>query len=250
MEGTSARGATHDDDTASCPRAFSELKEEASQGLCSSERGDSVKSCVSLLSVNSESTLGTTDASSFASRHGAVTGDERNLRRRGERRHGRHGKRMFDRKGDVRRQVENFHFEGHLLHRACGVTGNGSDDSQSECSLLEDSGEDQLSKLRRNPVIMNILVRLKALSLSLVHPHGSLGVEAVSGSTTRGREKAEGGRPGGVDALCLAQEGYVGLFEEMLSEILRMQRNNSKAMILRSLVIGINLSSFLLARLE
>lgn len=203
-----------------------------------------MKSCVSLLSINSESTLGTTDASSFASRHGAINGDERNLRKRGER---RHGKPLFDRTGDVRRRVENFHFEGHLLHRACGVTGNVSDESQSECSLLEDSGEDQLSKLRRNPVIMDILVRLKTLSLSLVHPRGSLGVEAVSGSTTRGKEKVKGGRPGGVDALCLAQEGYVGLFEEMLSEILRMQRNKSKAMILRSLVVGISLSFFLSA---
>lgn len=243
-QGAASNAARHDDAAASCSRALSEPKED-SQGLYSSGGGDSVKSCVSLFSVNSESTLGTSSAASFAPRHGetsnTITGDDRNLRRRGE--HGG-GKPVFDQMEDLRCRVENFHFEGHLLHRACGVTGklpkgsnNDSDESQSESSLLEDSGEDQLSKLRRNPVIMDILVRLKALSLSLVRPRGSLGVEAVLGSTTRGQEKVGGGRslsrPGGVNVLSLAQEGYVRLFEEMLSEILRMQRNKRKAMIQR-----------------
>ena len=39
-------------------------------------------------------------------------------------------------------------------------------------ALLDDSGEDQLAKLRRNPAIMDILLRLKGFSVSLVGPSG------------------------------------------------------------------------------
>lgn len=144
--------------------------------------------------------------------------------------------------------IENMHFEGHLLHRVCGVAGKrpacssssrsygGSDDdgggqTRSECSLLEDSGEDQLVRLRRNPVVMDILVRLKALSLSLVDP-GGRGADPGSSSGQAGGGGGGGGgggaARGGVEVARVARQGYLLLFEEMLGELLKNQREKSK----------------------
>lgn len=131
--------------------------------------------------------------------------------------------------------VDSTHFEAHLLHRVCDVTGknpgggsnsdNDSDGARSEFSLLEDSGEHQLALLRRNPKMMRILVRLKALSVSLVDPHGR---GANSGSSTQlgGAGNAVGGRT--VDVVRMAQQEYLRLFEEMLGELLKTQRERSK----------------------
>ncbi|CAN0416283.1 unnamed protein product, partial [Ectocarpus sp. 8 AP-2014] len=77
--------------------------------------------------------------------------------------------------------AENIHFEGHLLHRICevtgkfpggGSTGNGSEGESSEESLLEDSGEHQLARLRRNPRVKEVISRLKSLSTSLIAMSG------------------------------------------------------------------------------
>ena len=132
--------------------------------------------------------------------------------------------------------VESMHFGGHLLHRVCGVTGKlpagregegGPDESDRPGHpLLEDSGEEQLVKLRRNPTIMDILLRLKMFSVSLVAGSSGAGVGAEAGA---GLPKAMGGRRG--EAGCVARsamEGYLRLFEEMLTELLRIQREKSK----------------------
>lgn len=93
-------------------------------------------------------------------------------------------------------------------------------------ALLDDSGEDQLAKLRRNPAIMDILLRLKGFSVSLVGPSGfGEGVPAPM--------DVAGGAGGGatvrrVGVARVAQEGYLRLFEEMLSELLKIQREKSK----------------------
>lgn len=133
--------------------------------------------------------------------------------------------------------VESTHFEGHMLRRVCEVTGKvpggvggsthsdyDSDDERTEFSLLEDSGEHQLAMLRRNPEMMRILVRLKALSGSLVDTDGR-GVDPGLAAQPGGAGNAVGGRR--VDKVRLAQQEYLRLFEEMLGELLKTQRKKS-----------------------
>lgn len=131
--------------------------------------------------------------------------------------------------------VDNMHFEGHLLHRVCEVSGkfpaggkgdscSETQDCNSESSLLEDSGEEQLARLRRSPEMMGVLQKLKALSLSLVYPERS---KAGLRAGADGRARGEIGR-GNPEAMKVAQDGYLGLFEEMLLTLLRMLRQKSK----------------------
>lgn len=134
-----------------------------------------------------------------------------------------------------KQSVDSMHFEGHLLHRVCEVSGKfpagGKGDSCSEAqecnsdsSLLENSGEEQLARLRRSPEMMNVLRKLKELSLSLIHPERSkAGLRA--GADGRGRGEFGRGNP---EAMRIAQDGYLELFEEMLLTLLRIQRQKSK----------------------
>lgn len=201
---------------------------------------ESVRSCGSLSTVHSECegmsfTTTTTSLGGSAMMGMDDSGDRRNAQR--ERRRRRHRDRNDKSKSNPV-SVESTHFEGHMLHRVCEVTGkipggNGggsnsdgdSDDARSEFSLLEDSGEHQLAMLRRNPEMMRILVRLKALSVSLVDPNGR-GVDPGSSTQPGGAGNAVGGRR--VDVVRLAQQEYLRLFEEMLSELLKTQREKSK----------------------
>lgn len=128
--------------------------------------------------------------------------------------------------------VENMHFESHLLHRVCAVTGNipgdsreGSDGEETESLLLGDVGEVQLRKLRRNPQIMGILVRLKALSVYLLGTAGC-GVDSSSPTPTAPGERR--GPQSAIGAIRYAQQEYLRLFEGMLAELLRVQREASK----------------------
>lgn len=136
--------------------------------------------------------------------------------------------------------VESVHFEAHLLHRVCEVTGKlpdggdgggssnsdaDSDDERSEMSLLEDSGEHQLARLRRSPEMMDILVRLKALSVSLFARNGR-GADPGSSNQSGGVGNAMTGRR--ADVVRFAQQEYLQLFEEMLGELLKAQREKSK----------------------
>lgn len=135
--------------------------------------------------------------------------------------------------------VDSVHFEGHLLHRVCEVTGrlpgggdgggsiysDDSDDEISEVSLLEDSGEHQLARLRRSPEMMRILARLKALSTSLVDRQ-CRGADPGSSNSRGGAGNTVAGR--GVDVVQFAQREYLLLFEDMLGELLRTQREKSK----------------------
>lgn len=210
---------------------------------------ESVRSCGSLSTVQSESEgasfANTTEANAVAvgstSHHGG-----------GRRKKERHLRRKMrgcccgskDCASSTPAPVlDNVHFEGHLLHRVCGVTGrmpggggrggcnsNSSDEDSDEensevSSLLEDSGEYQLARLRRNPEMMRILTRLKALSASLVAPVGQ-GIVPGSSSQPGGAGNAAGGRR--ADTIRLAQEEYLRLFEEMLGELLKTQREKSK----------------------
>lgn len=125
--------------------------------------------------------------------------------------------------------VDNFHFAGHLLHRVCEVTGDVPRSESSEAHesssspLLQDSGEEQLSRLRRNPRVMDVLERLKALSVFLLDPKYISPSEKLRSS----------GSPNSRRSLVrIAQEGYLKLFEEMLLELLKMQRAKSKVKIL------------------
>lgn len=185
-----------------------------------------LSSCGSLTTLNSETAGSRTSLGSTIGANGGRCADER-----------KQGGRW--RRKCVVGPVENMHFEGHLLHRVCGVAGklptgsssdresdDGGDQARSGCSLLEDSGEDQLVRLRRNPVIMDILVRLKALSLSLVDPSGR-GAEPSSPGKGRG---------GGGSVARVARQGYLRLFEEMLAEILKNQRGKSKVRVV--VVVG------------
>jgi len=156
---------------------------------------ESVRSCGSLstLSEGSSCTSATSVGGSTATTTATAMGGsghqrERHKHRRKKRERGRRNDHRSN-PNPVVSAVESVHFESHLLHRVCEVTGRlpdggdggcggssnseaDSDDERSEISLLEDSGEHQLARLRRNPEMMSILVRLKALSISLVDRKG------------------------------------------------------------------------------
>lgn len=211
--------------------------------------GSSRSGAVSLSTVQSECSTGNIfpfcDTTSPEMSVAMSDKTDRDSHRRSKR-NGRHGR--SDMSSAAVPAVESIHFEGHLLHRVCGVTGkfptrgdggggtnshgddgNGSDES----SLLEDSGENQLARLRRNPRMMDILSRLKAVSLSLI---GRDGHETDSGPSHQNENQhqnqdrkgqvAIGGRR--IEVVRLAQEEYLRLFEEMLGELLKIQREKSK----------------------
>lgn len=202
---------------------------------------ESVQSCGSLSTVHSEC-----DRSSYTtatSLGGSTVMDMGNIGGKSNVPRERRKRRDLERNDKSKNNpplsiVESAHFEGHMLHRICEVSGkipgsgvgsinsdDDSDDARSEFSLLEDSGEHQLAMLRRNPEMMRILVRLKALSLSLVdHDGREVGQGSVIQPGVAG--KAVGGRR--VDVVRLAQEEYLRLFEEMLGELLKTQREKSK----------------------
>ncbi|CAM9105500.1 unnamed protein product, partial [Hapterophycus canaliculatus] len=103
-----------------------------------------------------------------------------------------------------------------------------------ESSLLEDSGENQLTRLRRNPRMMGIISKLKALSTPLsgvddrgTDPGSSNPNEKQHLHQDRKVQVALGGRR--IEAKRLAQQEYLRLFEEMLGELLKIQREKSKA---------------------
>lgn len=146
--------------------------------------------------------------------------------------------------------AENIHFEGHLLHRICEVTGkfpgggstdNGSEGGRSGESLLEDSGEHQLARLRRNPKVKEIMSRLKSLSTSLIAMTGR-GMASGSSVGDEGVEFAVRGSR--ANALRFAQQEYLRLFEEMLAELLRLQREKAKVISAASME-SISISSWL-----
>lgn len=213
---------------------------------------ESVRSCDSLSTLHSESERSRcTNATSLSVGGSTVTTPATSMGGSGHRREKqkqRRKKRDRDRKNDSRSHppvsaVESMHFEGHLLHRVCEVTGRlpdgggdgsnseaDSDGERSEMSLLEDSGEHQLARLRRSPEMMSILVKLKALSTSLVdrndrgvNPGSSS--QAPGGAANGNVATGTGGRAGIVR---FAQQEYLRLFEEMLGELLRTQREKRK----------------------
>lgn len=154
-------------------------------------------------------------------------------KRQGDGRSYRHGSSYASDKTPVP-TAENIHFEGHLLHRICEVTGkfpgggstdNGSEGERSEESLLEDSGEHQLARLRRNPKVKEVISRLKSLSTSLIAMSGR---GMASGSSTGDVGVDYAVRGSRANALRLAQQEYLRLFEEMLAELLRLQREKAK----------------------
>lgn len=133
--------------------------------------------------------------------------------------------------------VENFHFAGHLLRRACGVTGKvpqgGADPSHQRNdppapSIAEDSAEYQMYRLRRNPEVMEVLERLKGFSSSLLVDRQSIG--GLCREAPCPKRALNGTREGGalVNPLQAAQDGYLTLFEDMLVAILKAQRQKSK----------------------
>lgn len=192
----------------------------------------SVRSCGSPSTVHTRASEPTASESLGYRTAGDIrVGEEKHRQRR--------GRQISSKHPDYSTPVGSMHFEGHLLHRVCGVTGKhplrnhteASDDDQSDCSLLEDSGEDQLMKLRRNPVIMSTLVQLKALSLSAVSSSPDLG-DAPGSQLDRG--EAPGRAPKhGHGFVRFAQQEYLRLFEEMLFELLKSQRDKSKVRRLR-----------------
>lgn len=215
---------------------------------------ESVRSCDSLSTLHSESEgCRCTDATSVSVGGSTVTTTATAMGsgHRREKQRQRRKKRDRDREKDGRSNppvsdVESMHFEGHLLHRVCEVTGRlpdgrdgggsggsnseaDSDDEISEMSLVEDSGEYQLARLRRSPEMMNILVKLKALSTSLVDRSGR-GAEPGSSNPPGGAANANAatGAGRGIGVVRFAQQGYLRLFEEMLGELLRTQREKSK----------------------
>ncbi|CAM9202957.1 unnamed protein product [Scytosiphon promiscuus] len=171
--------------------------------------------------------------------------DRHNQRRKGESQ--RHESECAS--GNVVPAVESIHFEGHLLHRVCGVTGklpaHGSGDGgtsdcvedthdSDESSLLEDTGQNQLARLRRNPRMMDIISKLKVLSMSFMGPggHGTDPGSSNQDESQRSQQKRKaevtvGGKR--VEAIQLAQQEYLRLFEGMLGELLKIQREKSKA---------------------
>lgn len=174
--------------------------------------------------------------------------DRHNHRR--ERQNRRHGSSC--KSGPITPAVESIHFEGHLLHRVCGVTGkfpahgdggggtngNFEDDNDSdESSLLEDSGENQLVRLRRNPRMMEIISELKALSISLINRDGRGTTDPGSSNQSEDQHQQQdrkvqvafGGRR--IKAIRVAQQEYLRLFEEMLGELLKIQREKSKVIV-------------------
>ncbi|CAB1107517.1 unnamed protein product [Ectocarpus sp. CCAP 1310/34] len=171
--------------------------------------------------------------------HGSAVMDKNERRkeqrkRQGDGRRYRHGSSNAGDKTPVP-TAENIHFEGHLLHRICEVTGkfpgggstdNGSEGERSEESLLEDSGEHQLARLRRNPKVKEVISRLKSLSTSLIAMSGR-GMASGSSTGDEGVEYAVRGSR--ANTLRLAQQEYLRLFEEMLAELLRLQREKAKA---------------------
>lgn len=175
----------------------------------------SVCSCGSLSTTHSDAAeTATTSLEPESFGQSELGGEKRETRRRHRR----------DRNA---RATENMHFEGHLLRRVCAVNGKLSHDERSQDDraveiLLENSGEDQLVRLRRNPEIMSILVRLKTLSTSLADP-------AMSGASPGSPTNVAGGGPTwrtrGV--LRFAQQEYLRLFEELLGELLKTQREKS-----------------------
>lgn len=129
--------------------------------------------------------------------------------------------------------AKSFHFEGHLLHRVCAVTGKlpdgsdlGSSCDQSESSLSEFFKDDQLARLRRNPEIMRILTSLKALLGSLRGPSRTSGVDLEYPDNARWELFAR--RQCDVTVVKSTHTAYLQLFEEMLGELLRMQRMKTK----------------------
>ncbi|CAM9812608.1 unnamed protein product, partial [Ectocarpus sp. 13 AM-2016] len=107
-----------------------------------------------------------------------------------------------------------------------GSTDKGSEGDWSEESLLEDSGEHQLARLRRNPKVKEVISRLKSLSTSLIAMSGR---GMASGSSTRDDGVEYAVRGSRANTLRLAQQEYLRLFEEMLAELLRLQREKAKA---------------------
>lgn len=195
-----------EDDTSELGGASGLLEEE---GQATSNDIDPVCSHGSLTSLNSDLTL--TDFSHGSASH---SGSFANSKSKGG---GYMLRQLRNRHANTRVAVDNVHFAGHLLRRACGVTGkppghdglSESQDSDSAWSLLEDSGEEQLMRLRRSPEMMTVLQKLKAFSVSLLGGGGSRGIEPIR----------------------RAQEGYLALFEEMLLRLLQIQRTKSKVLL-------------------
>lgn len=154
------------------------------------------------------------------------SGDEINRQRR------RKSHRPHRRDKEV--SIDSIHFEGHLLRRVCGVTGklprsdrSDAEESSSECSLLEDSGEYQLMRLGREPKVMEVLHKLKVFSVSLAKcSQGGSVVESLSDASCGSGGGVVATR--GAEAMNSAQEGYLRLFEDMLSVILKIQRSKTK----------------------
>lgn len=209
---------------------------------------ESVRSCGSLNTLHSESDESRcTNATSVGGSMLATTAmGGSGHRKEKQKQKQRRKKRDRDRKNNSRSNppvsaVDSVHFEGHLLHRVCEVNGGfpgeggggssnsdaDSDDEISEMSLLEDSGEHQLARLRRSPEMMSVLVRLKALSTSLVDRSGR-GADPGSSSPHGGAANVVTGGGRRVDVVRFAQQEYLRLFEEMLGELLRTQREKSK----------------------